>query len=124
MTTFERIKNISKQRGISIKELSKRVGVGESTIYKWKNQEPKSEYLKKVADYLDVSTDYLLGKTETPGTTANQVTETELEEALKGAMTWNGQPLTEQDKEAVRIFLEGRKSNKWGRSVWITLKIC
>ncbi len=108
MTTFERIKELAKRRGLSIKELSTRVGFGPSTIYKWKTQEPKSEYLKKVADYFGVSTDYLLGREDKPN--SGKVTETELDKALENAMTWNGEPLTDKDKEAVRIFLEGRKS--------------
>ncbi|AUB53022.1 helix-turn-helix domain-containing protein [Enterococcus mundtii] len=108
MTTFERIKELAKKRDLSIKELSSRVGFGPSTIYKWKTQEPKSEYLKKVADYLGVSTDYLLGRDDETNT--NKISEIELEKALENAMTWNGEPLTDKDKEAVRIFLEGRKS--------------
>lgn len=110
MTVFERIQILAKKQGKSVKDVSRELGFGDSTIYKWKTQSPKAEYLDKVANYFHVSVDYLLGREDE--ISSNTVTETELEEALKGAMTWNGQPLTEQDKEAVRIFLEGRKSNK------------
>ncbi|MBC2196275.1 helix-turn-helix domain-containing protein [Listeria booriae] len=64
MSTFERIKNLSKERGISIKMLGSNLGFGESTIYKWKTQSPKASDLKKVADYFNVSMDYLLGRTD------------------------------------------------------------
>ena len=66
MTTFERIKELAKKQHISIKKLSTDLGFGESTIYKWKEQEPKGKDLAKVADRFHVSTDYLLGRTDTP----------------------------------------------------------
>ena len=42
------------------------LGFGESTIYKWKDQDPKGKDLAKVADHFWVTTDYLLGLTDTP----------------------------------------------------------
>ncbi|MBC2819926.1 XRE family transcriptional regulator [Enterococcus faecalis] len=64
MMLFDRVKELCKKRGISISELEDNVGFGKNTIYKWKNQSPKAETLQKVADYFDVSVDYLLGRTE------------------------------------------------------------
>ena len=64
MTTFERIKMLAKERGLSIKELGQKLNFGDSTIYKWKNQTPNLEQLKKVSDYFDVSLDYLVGKSD------------------------------------------------------------
>ncbi|MBC2288563.1 helix-turn-helix domain-containing protein [Listeria farberi] len=64
MSTFERIKKLSKEHDITIKNLSFKLGFGESTIYKWKNQSPKGSDLEKVADYFNVSVDYLLGRTD------------------------------------------------------------
>lgn len=110
MTLFERIKSLANQRDKSMKEVALELGFSENLFYRWKTTEPKARDLQKVADYFNVSVDYLLGRED--DSNSNKVAETELEEALRGAMTWNGQPLTEQDKEAVRIFLEGRKSNK------------
>ncbi|HBI2108766.1 TPA: helix-turn-helix transcriptional regulator, partial [Enterococcus faecalis] len=63
---FDRVKELCKKRGISISELENNVGFGKNTIYKWKNQSPKAETLQKVADYFGVTTDYLLGRTDTP----------------------------------------------------------
>ena len=66
MTTFERIKELAQQHGISLRKLSVDLGLGESTIYKWKDQDPKGKDLAKVADHFGVTTDYLLGLTDTP----------------------------------------------------------
>lgn len=51
---------------ISQRELAKRVGVQEATISRYVNGErkPTSEILSKIADALNVSSDYLLGRTD------------------------------------------------------------
>lgn len=64
MTTYERIQELSKERGLSVRELGRKLDIGETTIYKWKTQTPKLDVLEKVADYFDVSVDYLVGKTD------------------------------------------------------------
>lgn len=64
MNTLERIKLLAKQRGITLKELASKVGIGENSLYRWDKTSPQSDKLQKVADYFDVSTDYLLGRTE------------------------------------------------------------
>lgn len=64
MTTFERIKKLAKNRGVTLQKVANKLGFGESTLYKWKNQTPNGEYLAKVADYFDVSVDYLIGRTD------------------------------------------------------------
>lgn len=64
MTTFERIKEISKQRGLNLKKTATEAGLSENAIYKWKTQTPQSNALQDVADVLGVSVDYLLGNTD------------------------------------------------------------
>lgn len=64
MTTYERIQELSKERGLSVRELGRKLEIGETTIYKWKTQTPKLDVLEKVADYFDVSVDYLVGRTD------------------------------------------------------------
>lgn len=38
------------------------MGIGRGTIYKWNKSAPNTENLVKVADYFNVSIDYLLGR--------------------------------------------------------------
>ena len=64
MTTYERIQKLSRERGLSVRELGRKLDIGETTIYKWKTQTPKLDVLEKVADYFDVSVDYLVGRTD------------------------------------------------------------
>ncbi|OTN86586.1 hypothetical protein A5819_003436 [Enterococcus sp. 7E2_DIV0204] len=64
MTLFDRISELAKKQHISLKDLATTIGLSESAIYQWRTSSPKAETLKKVADYFEVSTDYLLGRTE------------------------------------------------------------
>jgi len=61
MTTFERIKEIADQQGLSLRTIASKAGLGETTIYGWKKKTPDSKKLRAVADVLNVSIDYLLG---------------------------------------------------------------
>ncbi|EBF5125595.1 helix-turn-helix transcriptional regulator [Listeria monocytogenes] len=66
MTTFERIKKLSAKRGITISQLTSELEMGENSIYRWKTQKPALDKLQKVADYFNVSIDYLVGRTDNP----------------------------------------------------------
>ena len=64
MTVYERIKEISKKRGMSLQTVAKAAGLSQNMIYQYKNVNPKMDTLKTLADVLGVSTDYLLGNTD------------------------------------------------------------
>ncbi|EEO6565078.1 helix-turn-helix transcriptional regulator [Listeria monocytogenes] len=63
MTLLERIKELCKKRSISVKMLEENLNFPSNTIYQWKKRTPGIDKLQKVADYFDVSLDYLLGRT-------------------------------------------------------------
>lgn len=64
--TFERIKELAKKQGLSINSLEEKLGYSRNTIYALKRNQPGSEKLQQIADYFNVSTDYLLGRTDNP----------------------------------------------------------
>lgn len=57
---IDRINALAKKRGVSISTIEKNVGLSNGIIGKWKKQSPTCDKLKLVADYLEVSIDYLL----------------------------------------------------------------
>ena len=63
-----RLRELRKAKGISMKKLGEIIGVAESTIslYELEKREPDFSTLKKLADYFNVTTDYLLGREEIP----------------------------------------------------------
>ncbi len=64
MTTLERIKYLCEERSITVSILEKELNLPNNTIYQWKSRTPSTTRLEKVADYFNVSVDYLLGRTE------------------------------------------------------------
>lgn len=60
------IKKMSKDKNITIKKLLEDVGLGFNTMSNMKTSMPKADNLAKIADYLDCSVDYLLGRTDNP----------------------------------------------------------
>lgn len=60
----ERIRELCKLKGTSIPKLELELGLSSGSISKWGKSSPKAENLVKVANYFNVSVDYLLGKDE------------------------------------------------------------
>ena len=56
------------KRGLSAYRIAKDTGIPQAIVYEWAagKREPVSEYLTTLADYLDCSVDYLLGRTDNP----------------------------------------------------------
>lgn len=60
MTLNERIKKLADAKGISLPALEAELGFGNSTIVKWKKSIPNADKLNAVAQYFNVTMDYLL----------------------------------------------------------------
>lgn len=60
----QRIKELREERGITQQELAKIIGCSDGAISLWEKDinEPKATYIVALADYFNVSTDYLLGR--------------------------------------------------------------
>lgn len=61
-----KIKLTAKLNGITIKQLLEDINLGFNTMSNMKTSMPKADNLAKIADYLDCSVDYLLGRTDNP----------------------------------------------------------
>lgn len=63
MQFHEILSNLMRDKGITAYKMSKDTGIADSLISYWKNgkRKPTSDNLQKLATYLEVSTDYLLG---------------------------------------------------------------
>lgn len=65
---WERFYNLCIKRGTRPNPVGKEIGISSGIISKWKNENtlPSGEILIKIANYLDCSVDYLLGRTDNP----------------------------------------------------------
>lgn len=65
--TIERIQFLIKNKGLTQKLVLSECGISENTVKRMTdNKGISSFYLAKIADYLDCSVDYLLGRTDSP----------------------------------------------------------
>lgn len=66
MLFSKRIKELREEKEISQKQLANAMHISQSSISEHEsgNQQPSLEMLAQIADYFDVNTDYLLGRTD------------------------------------------------------------
>lgn len=62
----EKIKKRLKEFGTTAEQMLSELGMGKRTLQNYKASMPKADNLAKIADYLDCSVDYLLGRTDDP----------------------------------------------------------
>lgn len=106
MTLYERTISISKKRGYSLKNLAIKAGLAENSIYDWKKSTPKADNLQKVADILHVSTDYLLGRTDsTENVSSNTLAMDEALEDDELLLSFQGKEVTPEYRDAILAIL-------------------
>jgi len=99
------IKDLAVKKKISVAELERTLGFGNGSISKWNKQSPSVDKLNKVADYFDVSVDYLLGRTNTRSKKDNSKVALDNNDII---MTWRGQPLSDEDREMIKRIMNGK----------------
>lgn len=97
-STFERIKSLAQSRGYSIAKLEESLGLSKNAIYAIKRNQPSAERLQEIADYFNVSTDYLLGRTDNPRLyTTPDGREVDLSDLRNRVVLFDGKPLSDDD---------------------------
>ncbi|MDS8476387.1 helix-turn-helix transcriptional regulator [Streptococcus pneumoniae] len=112
--TFDRIKELAKKQGLSINSLEEKLGYSRNTIYNLKNSKPSTERISEIADYFNVSTDYLLGRTDTPAIAGDAVAKTEIDLKKDAAESffYDGHELNDEDLDLISSLLEARMRNR------------
>ena len=121
-STFEIVKDLCEKQGISLNTLEEKLELGKNSLYGLKRNQPSAERLQQIADYFNVSTDYLLGRTDNP-TIADKEQfffegkEVDVEELASTAMRFNGKPLTDKDKKSIQSIIEAFLRSQEGGNV-------
>ncbi len=112
MSTYETIKNLCKQHSIAVTALEKELGFGRGSIGKLRNGQTSAERLQRIADYFNVSVDYLMtgnDNTENPYS-INAKDERDIARDMEsirakllsgvdGPLSYDGEPIPEEDAE-------------------------
>jgi Predicted transcriptional regulators len=98
----DRIKLLRKQKGLSQTDLAKQVGISYAQVgrYETKGAQPSAEVLKKIADALDVSPDFLINGSSDDKAEAN-LTDVELIQHFKAI-----EQMDEEDKNVIKKLID------------------
>ena len=114
----KRIKQLREESSLSQKELSKIIGVSQQTIGSWEvgRTSPDPILIGKLADYFDVSVDFLLGRTDQrkpcSSTELTKKDKKEIDEYIKSleedaeGLMFDGVPISEEDKQLLLEQIE------------------
>lgn len=114
----ERLKALRLEAGLTQKEIAQKLNMTQPAYAQWENgkRKPSAKTLEKFASFFDVSTDYLLGKTnikkEVP---EGEELEKELDKAIDNSVGFEGKPVSDYDreviKEVLRNYFKNQKNN-------------
>lgn len=119
--TFEKVRELAKKQGLSLNQVEEKLGYSKNTLYSLKRQKVSSERLQQIADYFNVSTDYLLGRTDNPAIAGSdefaQVNGQiiDLRKAAANTMLFDGKPLNEDDIDFITSVLSAHFKSKGER---------
>ncbi|GGK20920.1 hypothetical protein GCM10010965_12520 [Caldalkalibacillus thermarum] len=108
----KRLRKLREKRGLSQKEAAKRFGISNFALSRYENgtANPDPDLIAKFSEFYDVSSDYILGRTDNPaGVIREDGSETDVYQMLMEndkSLTLNGKPLTDEQKEILSIVME------------------
>ena len=106
-----RLKSLRLEARITQKEISDKLEIGQGTYARYEkgDRKPTGEILNDLANFFNVSADYLLGNTDE----RNSVKiDDDLEKTLDTFKSFDGKPMTESDRETIREILKRRQKER------------
>lgn len=102
---FDTFSQLCKQKGVSVTKATVDIGLSRTIGTKWKRTgaTPNGETLSKIADYFNVSIEYLLGTENEKSPTPEGAELTELEKDILERMS----RLTPEDRVRVDAYIQG-----------------
>lgn len=110
MTIYDRIKELARLKGISIRELEKQLGFSNGLIRQW-TKGTKTTSLEKVANYFNVSTDYLLGRDASPSKGKDKganVVDLKDDDVI---LTYEGKPIPPEDLKLIQRLMNSTRND-------------
>ena len=105
-----RLKELRHKAKVTQKELAQSINSSQQNIalYEQGRRKPKYETLEKLSVFFNVSTDYLLGKTDFP----EPDSDIDLDTAIDNSVAFDGTPITDDDREIIKNYLKDYFANK------------
>ena len=123
--TFKKIKELADKQGISLNKLEEKLSFSRNTIYNMKKSTPNVERVSMIADYFNVSTDYLLGRTDNPAISSDLVTTADgrtvdLSNLHERVVLFDGKPLSDEDVDKIAQIIKLSLGVSDIESEWVT----
>ena len=106
MTSVEKVKELCKERKISICKLERDLQFGNGYIGQLKKGSFPDDRLCKIADYFGVSVDYLMGKENAPADGEDVLQDLKDDER---ALLHSYRTMTDQQRKMMSVFIKGLK---------------
>lgn len=106
----DRLKAVRLNNKLTQKEVANHFQTSPQSYAQWEKglRKPSAENLQKLADFFNVSTDYLLGKTDLPEPNSD----IDLDTAIDNSVAFDGTPITDDDREIIKNYLKDYFANK------------
>ena len=107
---IERLKKQRKKEKLTQKDIATFLNISQPAYQQFESGKKKMnlETMEKLADYFNVSIDYLLGKTDIPDLDL----EIDIDNAIDNSVAYDGTPITDNDREIIKDFLKDYFANK------------
>jgi transcriptional regulator with XRE-family HTH domain len=110
MTILDRIRSLANERKVTLAELERSLDFSNGSLRKWDTSTPSGDKIEKVADYFNVSVDYLLGRTKNPYSPNDNLMNTQELEALI-TFRKETEDMSDDEKERFNIALINMMKN-------------
>ena len=112
MTVLETIKELSERRGKTLRQVTDDLKFSENYLYSLKTKTPNGANLEKLADYFNVSVDYLLGRAEAKPVNEPidlaEIANSDDDAIFDSILSAGGRPLTDKDKAMIKLVFADR----------------
>ena len=113
MTIYQRIRELAQEKNMTVKDVEKHFGYSNGSLRRLKDT-ANSKRLVELANFFNVSVDYLLGRTEKKhyyDLTKKDEKDIGIQverilNDMTGDVSFYGEPMTKEDKEKLRASLE------------------
>lgn len=107
---IERLKKLRKEGKLTQKDIATFLNISQPAYQQFESGKKKMnlETMEKLADFFNVSTDYLLGKTDIPDLDL----EVDIDNAIDNSVAYDGTPITDNDRMIIKDFLKEYFANK------------
>ena len=100
----ERLKTLRLEHKLTQKQIAKKLNVSHVSYSYWENGRMKPKNIQQIADFFNVSTDYLLGNTDNK----KALSFDDLKEAIINSKTFNHRPLTDAERNEIIKMIEDK----------------